>query len=109
MPPGDLDRLPRGVDTGDLAAEAGELLGQQAAAAAHVEHLHAVRLEAEVLDQDPAHIAEANRVDPSPQEIEESPLLPPGLAEAVIYCVVYWHRSLLEVVSFPAARIWASY
>jgi hypothetical protein len=73
---GHLDRLLRGIDPGDLASQPRELLGEQAAAGADVEHAQSLEIEAELLGEDAAHVAEADRVDPGAQEVQEATVLP---------------------------------
>jgi hypothetical protein len=70
------------------ACLAGELLCQEAAAAAHVQHVQCGRVQLQLVYQDVPHVAEAHRVRSGLEEVEERSFLPPRVRQAVVKVVV---------------------
>jgi len=106
---GGRDRLLRGIDSRDVAPQPGKLLGQEAAAAAHVQSPPAARIDPELVHQHPPHVAEAGGVQP-PQDVEAPFLLPPGIRHRVVEAVVDGHLSALlqHELEVDASQPWAS-
>jgi hypothetical protein len=82
------DRSRRGVDATDAKTHPGELLGDQAAAAADVEQGSTGRIEREPVEQHPLVIGNATGVDERPEHREQAVVVPPLVGEPVVDVVV---------------------
>jgi len=78
------------VHTCNRETESGELLSEQAASATDIERAQSGRLETELLQQDPPHVAEAGG-SKGRQHEEPFALIPPSIGEAVVERVVGRH------------------
>jgi hypothetical protein len=100
----------RGIDAGHLAAETGEILRQDAAAATHVQKAFALWRALQHLREDALEIAETGGLDGCLEKVQQAVLGPPGAGVLIIDFVVDAQgrlpsRGQTELAASPAPAV----